>query len=83
MARSYAGVLGTLAFGMILVRGLIAGSGLECCVASACLALFCFAALGCIAGQLAERFTGESVRSRLPVAKAPREVNMKKSPAAK
>jgi hypothetical protein len=74
MARSYAGVLGTLACGMILARGLIRGGGLESTIANACLALFGFAALGWIAGQLAQRFTQESVRTRFQAALVSLEV---------
>lgn len=79
MARSYAGVLGTLACGMILARGLITGSGLETTIATACLALFGFAALGWIAGRLAERFVQESVRTRFQEAQASLGVNMRKT----
>jgi hypothetical protein len=79
MARSYAGVLGTLACGMILTRGLIAGGGLESTVPMACVALFGFAALGWIAGQLAQRFTQESVRTRFQAALASLEADTKKS----
>ena len=64
MGRAYAGVLGPLAFAMIVARGLLAGSGLESTLAAACLALFGFAALGWIAGELAARFVEESVRAR-------------------
>ncbi len=70
MGKYYAGVLGPLACGMILARGLIAGGGLESTIATACLALFGFAALGWIAGQLAQRFIDESVRNRFQAAMA-------------
>lgn len=79
MARSYAGVLGTLACGMVLARGLVTGSPMESTVASACQALFVFAALGWIAGQLAERFTQESVRGRFQEAWASLEVDRKRN----
>ena len=64
MGRAYAGVLGPLAFAIVLARGVLAESGLESTLATACVALFGFAALGWIAGLLAERFVEESVRSR-------------------
>jgi myo-inositol catabolism protein IolC len=57
-----------LACGMILARGLLAGGGLDSTIASACAALFGFAALGWIAGQLAQRFVEESVRNRFQAA---------------
>ncbi len=68
MGKAYAGVLGPLACGMILARGLLAGGGLESTIAVGCAALFVFAALGWIAGQLAERFVRESVRTRFQAA---------------
>ena len=64
MAKAYAGVLGLLACGLTLARGLLTGGGLESTLASACAALFGFAALGWIAGQLAGRFVEESVRAQ-------------------
>ena len=64
MAKAYAGVLGPLACGMILARGLLTGGSLESTIATACAAMFGFAAVGWIAGNLAQRFVEESVRSR-------------------
>lgn len=83
MPRAYAGVLGSLACGMILARGLLAGSGLESTIAAACAALFGFAALGWIAGQLAERFIQESVRTRFQAALASLEADRDKKKAKK
>jgi hypothetical protein len=77
MARSYAGVLGTLACGVILARGIMTGSSLESTIATGCVVLFGYAALGWIAGQLAERFTRESVHTRFQGARASREGHMK------
>lgn len=68
MARAYAGVLGSLACGMILTRGLIAGSSPESTIATACGALFAFSAMGWVAGLLARRFVEESVRARFQAA---------------
>jgi hypothetical protein len=82
MARAYAGVLGSLACGMILARGLLAGGGLESTIAAACAALFAFAALGWTAGQLAERFVAESVRARFQAALISLEGEQKKQKAA-
>jgi C4-dicarboxylate transporter len=79
MGKSYAGVLGLLACGMILARGLIAGGGLESTIVTASAALFGFAALGWIAGQLAQRFIDESVRNRFQAALASLEVDQKKA----
>ncbi len=68
MGRTYAGVLGTLACGLILARGVLAGGNLEGTLAAACGGLFGFAAWGFIAGNLAERFTNESVRQKFEAA---------------
>lgn len=68
MARSYAGVLGSLACGMIIARGLLLGSDLEGTLAAACGGLFGFAALGFVAANLAEQFTNEAVRIRFKTA---------------
>lgn len=68
MPRAYAGVLGLLACGLVLARGLLSGSQLESTMLAACLALFGFAALGWIAAQLAVRFVDESVRNRFQAA---------------
>jgi hypothetical protein len=64
MGRSYAGILGTLAGTLVLCRGAISGSGIEATMLVACGALFGFAALGFIAGTLAESFTAEGVRQK-------------------
>jgi hypothetical protein len=66
---------------MILARGLLASGGLESTIATACVALFGFAALGWIAGQLAERFVQESVRSRFQAALASLEADKDKKRA--
>ena len=82
MPRAYAGVLGPLACEVILARGLLAGGDLESTIATACLVLFGFAALGWIAGQLAERFVQESVRTRFQAALASLEADKKKTKTA-
>ena len=64
MGRNYAGVLGLLAFGLILARGLLLGSDAEACLAAACGGLFGFAAVGLVAGTLADRFMNEAVKAK-------------------
>jgi hypothetical protein len=64
MGRTYAGILGLLAFGLILARGLILGSDADASLAAACGGLFGFAAVGLIAGTLADRFMSEAVKAR-------------------
>jgi hypothetical protein len=68
MGRSYAGILGPLAGTLVLVRGAISGSGMEMTLVVACGAMFGFAAIGFIAGQLAESFIAEGVRQKFLVA---------------
>ena len=68
MGQKYAGVLGLLAFGLIVARGLLLGSDVEACLAAACGALFGFAAVGLVAGTLADRFTSESVKAKFEAA---------------
>lgn len=65
MARSYAGILGLLAFLTCLARGLIQGSGPIALLAMACLLLFVFAATGCVIGWIAQRTVEEAVRGRV------------------
>lgn len=62
MGQAYAGVLGPLACAITIARGTLAGDGLESTLLAASLGLFGFAALGFIAGQLANYLVGESVR---------------------
>jgi len=64
MGRTYAGILGLLAFGLVLARGLLLGSDTVACLAAACGGLFGFAAVGLVAGTLADRFTGEAVKAK-------------------
>ena len=64
MGRSYAGILGPLAGTLVLCRGAISGSGLEATLLIACGAMFGFAAVGFVAGLLAESFIAEGVRHK-------------------
>ena len=68
MGRTYAGVLGLLAFGLILARGLLLGADADASLATACGGLFGFAAVGLVAGTLADRFTSEAVKARFEAA---------------
>jgi hypothetical protein len=64
MGRTYAGVLGLLACGIILARGLVTGGGAEGTLLAASGGLFLFAGLGYLAGQTAEMLVRDSVRSQ-------------------
>ena len=70
MGRAYAGTLGPLVCGLIVARSLIHGGGTEATILSACGGLFLFAAIGFVAGQLADLFVRESVRNQFRAALA-------------
>ena len=78
MGQTYAGILGSIACTMVLARGVIAGGGLSETVKMACLALFGFAALGWIVGQIASHLVQESVRSQFQTAMQKVETNQGK-----
>jgi hypothetical protein len=68
MGRSYAGILGPLAFATIVARGAIAGWPLEPTLLSASVAVFLFAAIGYLAGHTAEFLINQSVRTQFQLA---------------
>lgn len=65
MGRSYAGILGPLAFLTEILHGLSHGGGSNSTIASAIVALFAFATIGFVLGELAAWIVDDSVRSRL------------------
>ena len=65
MGRSYAGVLGPLAFVTMLARGMLGGGGSNSTLLSAWIALVLFAALGHVIGALASWIVQESVRDKV------------------
>jgi len=75
MGRSYAGILGPLAFTLVCVRGVLAGGGAEGIVLAAMAALFVFAGIGYLAGQTADHLVRESVRTQFQSAMAAWEQN--------
>jgi hypothetical protein len=70
MGRTYAGTLGPLAFACVVARGVVAGAGVEGTMATASAAMFVFATIGFIVGQLAEHLVHESVRNQFQAAMA-------------
>lgn len=64
MGRSYAGILGPVAFVTMLARGLLAGSGADGVIWAALGCLFLFAGIGYLCGQLAENVVLDSVKQR-------------------
>ena len=65
MRRTYAGILGCLAFTAVAVRGVIAGGPAEAVAVNACWSMLAFAALGCLAGDIAGRTVDESARAQV------------------
>ena len=65
MSRTYAGVLGAIAFLVTSIRGLLAGSDAETTLLAASGLVFVFAAIGCITGWIADKTVEEAVRWRL------------------
>ena len=70
MGRSYAGILGPLAFALVVARGAISGWPLEPTLLSASVAVFLFAGIGNLAGQIAEFLVNQSVRTQFQTAMA-------------
>ena len=65
MGHSYAGLLGPLAFLTAIGRGLLHADAVEQTLWWATLALFAFAAIGYVAGELAGWIVHDSVRATL------------------
>lgn len=64
MGRTYAGILGSLAFTTMLARGVIDRSGAEATLILATISLFAFAGLGYVVGQIADSIVLEAVKFR-------------------
>lgn len=64
MRSKYARVLGPLAFGVVVVRGELHGWSLDSTIICACISLFAFAAIGYMAGLIAETTLQRSVSER-------------------
>ncbi len=61
MGREFAGVLGMLAFSTVVARSFLVGAGFDGTVKLALMMMFVFAAVGYIAGSIAEQTVRESV----------------------
>jgi AAA+ superfamily predicted ATPase len=79
MGRTYAGILGSLAFSTVVLRGAIAGLSAPSTLLTATISLFAFAGIGWIAGSLAETIVDEAVRSRFQTELAAAEEESKKT----
>ncbi len=67
MGRSYAGILGSLAFATVLFRGLILVDRTGPTLQLAMICLFVFAIVGCVIGRVAEATILESVKTRFDI----------------
>lgn len=65
MARTYAGVLGSLAFFAVAARSVVRAVPAVAAVEQATVCLILFAVIGAVVGQLAGWIVDDSVRSRL------------------
>lgn len=65
MGRSYAGVLGPIAFATLAFRGLVAGAGAEGTLLAATAGMVAFSAFGYIAGRVAEAVIRDAVQARV------------------
>jgi hypothetical protein len=65
MGRSYAALLGCLAFATTIARGLVHGGGLQTTVDTAIGWLVAFAVVGWIVGELAAWIVDDSIRSEM------------------
>ena len=72
MGRHYAGILAAIAFVTIVIRGLIAGNGVESTMHAAVLTLVCFSVVGYVIGRLAGWIVLDSVRAQLTAETAAR-----------
>ncbi len=64
MGRNYAGILGSISFGTVIARGLLDRGNVESALLTAGGAMFAFAAIGYVVGQLAERIVVEAIRAQ-------------------
>jgi preprotein translocase subunit SecD len=64
MGKTYAGILGCLAFSTTLFRGALGGLSSDDVLLTATLSLFAFAAIGWVIGSLAESTVVQAARTR-------------------
>ena len=65
MGRRYAGVLGSLAMAVVILRGLLNSGGAAGTLTMATIAMVVFAAIGAILGRIAQSVVDESVRQKI------------------
>ena len=65
MGPSYAGILGTLAYVIVILRGVLQGYAVEGTIKLSILLLFVFAAIGYVIGKIAESTVEDSIQVQL------------------
>ncbi len=65
MGRTYAGILGPLAFCVVVARGLFGGGDFQSTIWLASLCLFGFAAIGYVVGKIASSTIRQSVQLQM------------------
>ena len=65
MGPSYAGILGTLAYVIVILRGVLQGYAVEGTIKLSILLLFLFAAIGYVIGKIAESTIEDSIQVQL------------------
>ena len=65
MGPSYAGILGTLAYVIVILRGVLQGYAVEGTIKLSILLLFVFAAIGYVIGKIAETTLEDAIRVQL------------------
>ena len=65
MGPSYAGILGTLAYVIVILRGVLQGYAVEGTIKLSILLLFVFAAIGYVIGRIAESTIEDSIQVQL------------------
>ena len=64
VGRSYAGVMGLIAFVATIFRGVANGASLEATVTTSCGCMFAFAAVGFLVGMAGQVVVGDAVRTK-------------------
>lgn len=82
MGRDYAGILGTTALVTVITRGLVSSGTLDSILPLAIGAMFLFAALGWLMGNVAARIVDESVRQRINAELEAHEAGETSSPSS-
>ena len=65
MGPSYDGILGTLAYVIVILRGVLQGYAVEGTIKLSILLLFVFAAIGYVIGKIAESTIEDSIQVQL------------------